>query len=404
MESKLEKMTYYSIVIFSIFSLTSLSLMSLHHILIAVPAFYFSIKFFKEGQFFVSKEHMALFFVIIFCALSILFNMDIISHPLKSLFKLKYMIIAFLGTFAYLSIDKKILNRENIQKLTNLFLYASIFATTSGIIGKLTGWHPVRWRVASEARASGMFGQAMSYGHSISIICSILVMAIVFRKQIKGFVNFKVLYTATFINLLGLYLSMTRGALIGFIVSIPFFFFFSHKKVFRCLLGLGVVLVLAVFYMTVNRVQLPFYRFGGHQSAYERIELAKVAIEMAKANPIKGVGYRNFEPQCLNYQKQALGYDSYCGHAHNNYMEMLGGSGIPAAIAFSLFVIFWIKSLMAGSILSNLFLPGVVNFSISGLSQSSFIDWDVMFILMFMFMFSNASNFSKKKALKLKEV
>lgn len=77
------------------------------------------------------------------------------------------------------------------------------------------------------------------------------------------------------------------------------------------------------------------------QSINERLRYYKAAFQSFKSNPILGVGVGNWEIESLRYER--INMDDYTVpyHAHNDYLEILAESGIPAVVLYfgTLFVI-----------------------------------------------------------------
>ncbi len=74
-------------------------------------------------------------------------------------------------------------------------------------------------------------------------------------------------------------------------------------------------------------------------SNYSRFDLWHANWEMFLDHPILGVGYGQNEAVIGDYYAK-LGYpdDTFKGHAHNNYMQFLSGTGLPG-LSLYLFVI-----------------------------------------------------------------
>ena len=99
-------------------------------------------------------------------------------------------------------------------------------------------------------------------------------------------------YVAFVVNFLGLYLSLARGAWIGYAVSLPFLFWHKGKKVVVGII-LGVVITSALIFAVSPKVRHTFLNRAGSNS--QRISFFKAAFYAFKENPVFGVGYRNFE-------------------------------------------------------------------------------------------------------------
>jgi len=65
------------------------------------------------------------------------------------------------------------------------------------------------------------------------------------------------------------------------------------------------------------------------ESDLQRIGQWKTALAAFRDHPVLGVGYMNFEPLCSSIkEKYNIPPANFCGHAHNNFLEMLATTGL----------------------------------------------------------------------------
>mgnify|MGYP003330508379 FL=1 len=115
--------------------------------------------------------------------------------------------------------------------------------------------------------------------------------------------------------------------------------------------------------------------------------------------PLTGWGYRNFEANAYDIKKRnGIDYAEFAGHAHNNYLEFLASTGIFGFISFCSFVLLWLyETYKRDDEFSELMIPFLISFSISGLFQNTINDGENMFVIMFVYSLC----YSVKKGLKV---
>ncbi len=390
-ENILVKMTYASIWSIALFSFVSLSASALSHILIFIPALYFSYKAYKEGRLNLTKSNIALLVTIVFAIVSIIFAPDI-SRKFKQVTKLKYMLIGVIAIYPYIELFKT-LTRKQTKKMVNALLVLLAIGNIAGVYALFSGFHPLRMKEASDGiRAAGMYGMAITYGYGIELVLIVMLsLLVLYRKKLSSIANPIIFYTSIATTLLGFYFAFARGALLALIFSIPFIFIRSNKKVFMSLLGSGIILVgiltAVVFNSNEDGGGNRFLLKAKTASNMIRLSQYEAAYKGFLEKPLTGWGYRNFEPNAYDIKKRnGIDFAEFYGHAHNNYLEFLASTGIFGFISFCLFVLFWfIETLKRNDELSNILVPFIVSFSISGLFQNTINDGENMFVIMFIY-------------------
>ena len=245
----------------------------------------------------------------------------------------------------------------------------------------------------------------MTYAYSISIFCSILLAWLLNFKK-NPYITKNFLITVFLINVVGLYLTYTRGALLGFLISIPFIFLPKNKKLFKwsLVVGLFIAIIGAVF--VVKNPDSNFLRIKRTQSIKHRVSLYYAASYMIKENSVLGIGYRNFSSLVAKYKEK---YDlnkisNFKGHAHSNYFEILSGMGLIGFLCYMGFFVAWMKHcLQSGHPYGIVIFPGIINFMASGLFQSTFIDGEITFLIMCLFSLTLIMDQKRKESPEVKE-
>lgn len=387
-EKNLSYMIYGTLMILALALVTSTTLLSLSHILMLVPAVYFLTRTNYKTY---PKSAWALLGITIIIVLSVLANQDIAVKGYKTILKAKYFLFGFISIAPLAWYFKNHLNEKKISWLLYSFCIATTVATISGLIGFLTGINPLLFKGVQDLRNSGLFGMIMNYAHNMSYFLIIIVGLFIYREQTKKYINIKFLVGVLIVNFIGMYFSYTRGAWLAVLAGIPFFFFKDHKKLFLSICCGLVLLGAAAYFVAGDKVIRP-------QSERERISQWMAAIYAFKERPILGYGYLNFEPYSGEIKERYnLGSVKFVSHAHNNFLEMLGGTGILGFLAFVAWLIFWFKEMLAkDSVVAKISVPFIIVFIVGGLTQSTVSLGINLFFVMAAWSVATAFEWSKK--------
>lgn len=375
-----------SLFVLAVGLLTSISLMTLFHLLI-LPCIIYYARDYSWKKF--PKSAWALLGLSVVFILSVGLNHDSIARPWKNIFKVKYYVLGALSVIpfsyyfkSYLSPEKRI---QILKKLLWTLFICSSLATLSGLIGYFTGFNPLRMAEVSTQRNGGLFGMVMTYGHSIAWLSLLCVSLCFHTEKIKGVISRSWLGFFTLVFLLGLFTSHVRGAWISFFVGC----LAINKKVTAVLLLLCCLGVALMSFKDPNFIQTQIVRRGSNQ---ERIGCWLGALAALKEKPILGYGYLNYEPHSQEIkQKYHLPEADFGGHAHNDLLEILATSGILGGLFFLGWIIFWFKEVWARKdLVTQLVIPIVFGFLASGLTQVTFNDGENAFFLMLVYALSLA--------------
>lgn len=362
-EKTLAWMIYGSLMILVIGLLSSTSLLSVSHILIVIPIFYFIAR--TDYRQFPKSAWMLLAMAIII-NLSTLFNQDIAVNGLKPILKAKYFYIGFLSIAPYAWFFNKYPKKTLIRYLLLALIFASSLATLSGLIGMSSGVNPLTLRHVDVDRNSGFFGMIMNYAHNLSYLLIILTGLLLYFKKVRDILDWKWLAFAVIFNFVGLYTSYTRGALLAFLAGLPLFIFKNNLKKFF-IAGIIVSILFGAFYLAAGNL---FVRPG---SDSKRLNQWRATVYAFKERPLLGYGFLNFEPLSPEIKKRyGVGDTRYKGHAHSNLFEMLGSTGLLGLTAFLLWVGFWFKEMYSrDDLIAKIALPFIGVFFVGGLTQST---------------------------------
>ncbi len=256
--------------------------------------------------------------------------------------KLKYYIIPFLFVASIYQYGPK-LSKVWIKRIIFWFLVLSAISSFVGIIQILFHYNIIKFQVDTYPRNQGaLMGGAMYYSYPIAIICSMTLAAILHYKKFREYVDIKLLVITLVINLIGLYYSYTRGAILGFLAGIPFLIYYTHKKIFYTAFIIGIISASSLAYIVVNQIDLGIYRFEAKESDLFRVSLFKTGLGMFEKKPIFGYGVRVFQDECKAIQEELDIKPRFCAnHSHNQFIDALAMTGIFGGITYLLFFGAW---------------------------------------------------------------
>jgi O-antigen ligase len=369
---------YASLMCLGLGLFTSMTFLALNHIFIIIPCLYFLPRTnFKEW----SMSAWFLLAMIIAIILSVLVNQDIAVAGYAPLTKSKYYLIALLSiapmSFYFKNLSGESDHDKKIKWLLWAFIGTTTLATLSGMGGVFFGYNLLKLKAGFVNRNGGLAGMLMNYAHNLAMFQVILTGLILYRKEMKRYLNLNFLYATWLINFLGLYLTYTRGALLGFLVALPFFFFKKNLKSF-------VISSLITIIIGVGGYKLAGKSIERTLSDVQRVSQWKAAFAGFKERPVFGLGYLNFEKLSTSLKvKYNIEEVTFGGHAHSNYFEMLASTGAIGFLFFMLWQICWFVEMMKrDDLIGNIALPFIVVFVVAGLTQATFTLGANLFFIM----------------------
>lgn len=365
----------------------------------------------------VSRSSFCLLMILIAISISLFLNWtSIISFPMTLLRSSYWLSAWLLVSFIIPSLNLK---KKHIKRILYVFLFSVGISTVIGLIYLKTGYYIPFWQSPPphKTRACGMYISTMAYAYNITLVCTFLL-SLLISRQISSIVKTKRFILIIFLIALGgLFYSGSRGAILAFLCSLPFCLIPQWRGVsFYRKLKILFFSLIALFFITGGMASIIYSDFlaayapknVGHFSIERftqddffqkspRIGQYRGAIEVAKKNPIFGAGFRNIERKIdAEKERYEFGQIDFTSHAHNNYLEVLSATGILGFISFLLFFLFWYKESGINKNVRAITFPVLVNFSISGLFQSTINDSICLFLII---MFYSISQYARKQKL-----
>jgi O-antigen ligase len=375
------RITFAALIVLACGIFTSVSFSALSHVFLLISGTYFTKRWLLKRDLPIKKSWWALVGVMVVCWFSVLANWSEIDQPIKNIIKTKYFLVALLSYFSFGYFKRDFLNHKRTAILLKLFLFATTLATISGLVALKTGFNPIKMKDACHAtRACGLYGMYMTYGYGISLFMVLMTGMLLNLKLFKKWIAPHWIIIAYGINFLGLVFSFARGAWLGFMIALPFFFLKKQPRKFF----MTALIALFIFGISFISPKVRDVFLNRSVSNMQRIAFYKTALTVFKEKPLLGYGYRNFEQQVpVLKERYNIEYPERGGHAHNNVLEHLASTGLVGAIAFILFLGLWLGEAYHKSWL----FAFVISFITSGMVQYTFGDGENLFLILSMFSF-----------------
>lgn len=264
------------------------------------------------------------------------------NHPKvhwgEAIADMKWMFLIPLVAWSAACIDfKNKFQLKNIRYFYIPILLVSFYA----ILITVFGFDPLRphrtdlHMISGEGgiRTPGFLGNPMTFAHAYGVLfCVIWAFCLYFFAELKNQISKIDFYgiSLTFLFSAGaIFLSFTRGAWISLGIALLFITYLYRPKWGKLVvLSGGVVLILGFVFVPTIRLRLTdAIKVQNTQS--ERMNLWKANLMMFRDHPLTGVGYgENFYNLDLYFEKMGLPQTTFKSHAHNQFLQLLGGTGI----------------------------------------------------------------------------
>jgi O-antigen ligase len=325
---------------------------------------------------------------------SILANLPDITDPLEHLGKLRYFVMVLLLLIIPGLVRDNLEVKWRRDSLVLAWLVPLILAVIVGMIAWATGEHPFLGEaVVNIRRLSGLYGQVMTFANVLQFsVVTLAILAI--SPGLWGKIT-RVPYWVLVVTLLlagaGLYLTYTRGAMLGVVAG------FTVYAVMRSYKFLILVVLIGI-------AGAAFASFDGARylevKSSIRVNQWRAAALSFVERPVFGLGYRNFELKSAEL-KERYGFEKdlvrirgkkprliyFNSHAHNNILESFASIGVFGGIAFLGFCYAWVRE-MRRSRYGLLFVPLIGAFFVAGLFENTFYDSEVLNCILLIYLMS----------------
>lgn len=367
---------------------TSVSILSAYQVLFAIPLAYYTFTAIKEKNF---KLPTSAWFLLAFSAvavLSLVVNLDVVPKPSKNFGRVKYFLFGGLGILVFRVWVQEASDRTK-KILSYMFQLSIVVAGVAALYEYATG---------EDNRAKGLT-DTMRYGYGSAMALLVMLSCILHREKVKNWFDWKIAIPVFIIGFLGMYLTYTRGALLGFISGLPFVLYFYRPKLGLAVGALAIMgaVVLGCFYFFGNTVDPTqgsrFLMSQNNSGDVIRRSQWKSSIVAIKEKPALGYGLSNFHTQVKRIKREndfdAKEYDD--AHSHNLFLEVGAGTGLIGLGLFLGWLISWAyESFKSSKMIRAAIVPMGVAFVLSSQFEVTF-DANNSSMIFFLYALSSAS-------------
>ena len=326
---------------------------------------------------------IASFILALACALSLLsakfFPLSYSGHPTNVHFWSDFAKVWYLFWPILLVIGLRRLNLNAQLVILRSWLVTFSLLAVIGIIQYFTGWP----RPQVIPAQPGFYHSTLFLGHHLST-ASILIFP--FFAVLDSAVhqrtrrNTFLLALIALLGLITLLFTYSRTLWLALPIGICIWALTTLPKKIRWLSTTALI----VGSLAASRLPIVQGRFFDGIGFHPRVDLWKTNLEFFLQRPLFGVGWRhNVELSGYYLMEKYHAQDVFSGHAHNNFLDILGGTGLVGALSWLFWngCIFWIllknkKRFDSGKGLTFVLATGMLCaflvFQLNGLTQVNF--------------------------------
>ncbi len=393
---KLKKIIHWELYGFIASLLVSISFMELFINLLALSVLVYWYFFRKTDKiFFVPNRFINIGFIgfATVVVLGFLINALPGAEWFENIEKLKWILYIYILSAALNVSD---FSKRDLNALAYLVIGVSLYSILISFLGvDLIRPNHEKPMVGSLLRTGGLLASPMTFAQSHGqIFCAFFALCFYQFCKTK---KINVLWTiATVLLAIALVLSFTRGVWLALFVSVIVSGFLIHRFWGYAFFASLVSILILAFFLIPNIQERMTQSFDPSRS-YDgnRVRLWMVNFSMWKDYPFLGMGYyENYRRLPEYYEKLGHPPGTYIGHAHNQFIHILAGTGI-LGLGFYLLSVFGIWILGIRFVLQNKHREfnwetalmfsgsmGVLCFFISGLTEANLEDTEVKYVFL----------------------
>ncbi|WP_238884227.1 O-antigen ligase [Clostridium sp. YIM B02551] len=358
------------------------------------------ILFLERKKLIIDKKDVTLMFFLLFVLISTFFSMDIIISVLGNEVRYEGLImIMFYGIIYYTAKRYLIIDKKAIGFITVVAIIIAIYS-----IFQYYGIDPIpkdTYHALINNNSIGTQGNRNFLSTYITLFLPIILGLYI----LKGRMKFLVAATILFSSLL---CTLTRSGWLAFLIySLIGLVYVIRKNNKSYLKRIGIILIIFTVVTVVINISTggsitgrgeQFAKDAGNISEYSgsgRIYIWDLAIKITKAHPLLGSGpdtfryviEKEFKNEGIVWIQE---HNSVIDKAHNEFLQISSTMGIPALLAYLLFLILVINDNVKGIFKNEVsFLFGI---TIVGYLVQSFFNISVINVAPLFWMLLGASN------------
>lgn len=340
-----------------------------------------SVAFFKNFKLAQANSNKPLLFYVLFCFFSIFVSSSFLISSRSFFTKtLEYFLLYFV-------VIETILEEREFKNVVTVALISVAIIGIDALFQYFFGFDFIRYRKLYASRITGTFQAPNDLaGYLVSFIP--LAIMISFSNVINKVIKLLLKLEAILLMVV-LFISWTRGAWLGLIISLLFLSLFKGRKVIYGIL-IALVIAMVISPSWIKERILSFFTLTD-MSSIDRKIMWLTAVKMIEAKPLLGHGLGTF---MLNYSNYMPKDYTEIVYAHNCYLQMAAEIGIIGLIIFMLVIssfflssIYKLKKTEDG-IIKNIhlgILGGILAFLVHSFFDTNLYSLSLMSLFWFLF-------------------
>ena len=280
----------------------------------------------------------------------------------------------------------------HVYRVENLLDYSLPVSAAAATADSSVRFGIIEWSRGRDTRASGFYGQYMTYAEAIQLVAS-LALGLLILAPGGLFTRSRLLLAATIVLFGGgLFLTVTRASWAGFLISAAVMILIgtSRKTVLICIL-IAVPVAFAGLYYLQQKRNVAFVDTSDGSTTW-RMTVWREGFGVLVSNPrhlAVGIGMDSLKTHWQDWQMFDNG-NLPLGHMHSTPLQLAFERGVPVLIAWIVWMFLYLRMLWRGIRRDDLAwfergillgsLGGSVGFLASGLVHYNWGDSEVVMI------------------------
>lgn len=397
-QDKTYKAIYWALVFLCLGFLSSPTLVSLFHIIIAIPIF-ICLKRLKL-EITIPKSSWALILLFGWGLIATIANYPDLIKPTKAFQELKFYLFGVGVIFPLIYYFDRATTFE-VRRLVKMTSFIILLAFINGAIKSYFKFDIVKWTYNPDFHIrTGGFSHYMRYGYASAFLFLLGFNAFLNRDYLKTLMQSRLIKFAIMISLAAVATSQTRGGLLALLVSVPFVLLRYKPKLGKAMYGAGFAFFLLIIFATLTKSFESRYLNVFQGSNQTRLSQFQSALYAMKESPIVGLGANQFSYHVTRLkEKYDLHAKNYTGHAHNIFLEHGASFGVLGIILLAIFFLLWFfEMLTLGDAFGWAMASYIIAFVVAGQVENLF-DNTNSHLMFFLYSLSQAYKQTRFRAL-----